>query len=139
MEDGVARSSFVNRSLGRCRAGPYRIGFGLLLIRSSGGRQRGGKTITTFRDGHDVFLVPRALTQYLAQSGNIPCQAAFLYKCVLPDPSEQVFFISDPATTLNQRQKRVIEPGREGDDFAPSEEKALVPVKPVRSKLQALT
>ena len=84
-------------------------------------------------------MVPRTLAQYLAQSGNIPCQAAFLYKCVLPDPSEQVFLISDPAPIFDQRQKRVIEPGREGDDFASSEEKALVPVKPVGSKLQALT
>jgi hypothetical protein len=57
----------------------------------------------------------------------------------VPEPAEQVFFISDPAATLNQRQKRVIDLGREGDDFASSEEKALVPVKPVRSKLQVLT
>jgi hypothetical protein len=57
----------------------------------------------------------------------------------LPDPAEQVFFIRDPAATLNQRQKRVIDLRREGDNFASSEEKALVPVKPVRSKFQALT
>jgi hypothetical protein len=77
------------------------------------------QTITAFWDGDDVFVVSRTLAQYLAQTGNIPCQAAF-YKCVLPDPSEQMFFISHPAATLNQRQKGVIEPGREGDYFLPA-------------------
>ena len=48
-------------------------------------------------------------------------------------------FIGHPAATLNQRQKRVINLGREGDDFASSEEKSLVPVKPIRSKHQALS
>ena len=84
-------------------------------------------------------MIPRTFAQDLSQSGNIPCQTAFLYKCAVPDPAEQVFFFNDPAATLNQRQKRVIDLGREGDDFASSEEKALVPVKPVRSELQALT
>jgi hypothetical protein len=57
----------------------------------------------------------------------------------VPDPAEQIFFINDPAATLNHRQERLIDLGRKGDDFASPEEKALVPVKPIRSKLQALT
>ena len=139
MENGVA--PFPSPVEVSADAGPdrYRIGSGLALIQSSGSCQCGGKTITAFRDGNDVFVVPRTLAQNLAQSGNIPCQAAFLYKCVLPDSSEQVFFIDDPPATLNQRQKRVINLGREGDDFASFEEKALIPVKPIRSKLQALS
>jgi hypothetical protein len=49
------------------------------------------------------------------------------------------FFIGHPAATLNERQKRVIDLGREGDDFASFKQKTLVPVKPIRSKIQAFT